>query len=273
MVAPKFSPQHAELKESFDTVGYAIARSLFAQEEVDALNAHFETIRANPPRDKYDPVSLEEAGGDILKAYPRVMNPHRWDHHSLRWLTDPRVAEVLRILIGEEPIGAQTMYYYKPPGSRGQTLHQDNFYLQVMPGTCVAAWTALDVVDRKNGGLVVVPKTHEYPIDCENKKSRGASYERGSTSIPVPDGRKGIDAEMNPGDTLFFTGELIHGSGPNRTSDRWRRTMIGHYAPASCDTIFKFYHPLIGMDQHEVARGVTSNGGPCGHDTFEGAAH
>jgi ectoine hydroxylase-related dioxygenase (phytanoyl-CoA dioxygenase family) len=271
MVKLTSHPAHPELLASFQTEGFAIARGLFAQSEVDELNAHFAEIHREPPREHYDPAAPEAVDSDLLKTHPRVMNPHRWDELSLHWLTDPRVASLLRDLIGEEAIGAQTMYYYKPPGSPGQTLHQDNFYLQVMPGTCVAAWTALDVVDKRNGGLMVVPKTHEEEINCSRLGKTG-SYE-GGTSIPVPAGLKARAVEMAPGDTLFFNGELIHGSGPNRTEDRWRRTMIGHYAPASCQTISRFYHPLVSMDQKHVPKGVTTNGGPCGEDTFEGAAH
>lgn len=268
----RITPAHLDdLKEDYERQGFAIARGLFRPSEVDELNEHFRQIHERKVPGLYEPLSLEDAEGDMLKAYPRVMNSHRFDALARRWLVEPRVAEVLEGLIEEEPIAAQSMYYFKPPGSRGQTLHQDNFFLQVMPGTCIAAWTALDEVDRLNGGLIVVPFTHEGPIDC-SKLDRKPSYE-GGTSIPVPEGKKGVPAEMSAGDTLFFNGELIHGSGPNRTRDRWRRTFIGHYCGASCESISQFYHPLVRMDGTDTERDVTRNGGPCGAGTFEGAAH
>ena len=34
---------------------------------------------------------------------------------------------------------------------------------------------------------------------------------------------------MAPGDGLFFDGKTIHGSYPNQTADRWRRSFICHY--------------------------------------------
>ena len=34
---------------------------------------------------------------------------------------------------------------------------------------------------------------------------------------------------MRPGDVLFFHGALVHGSLPNVTKDRFRRSLIGHY--------------------------------------------
>ena len=86
------------------------------------------------------------------------MHPHEINGLALRascWT--PGCGTVLEALLGEEVLAAQSMFYFKPPGARGQALHQDNFYLRVEPGTCVAAWVACDVIDRDNGGLEVVP--------------------------------------------------------------------------------------------------------------------
>jgi ectoine hydroxylase-related dioxygenase (phytanoyl-CoA dioxygenase family) len=33
---------------------------------------------------------------------------------------------------------------------------------------------------------------------------------------------------MEPGDVLFFNGQVIHGSLPNRSSTRFRRALIAH---------------------------------------------
>jgi hypothetical protein len=72
---------------------------------------------------------------------------------------------------------------------------------------------------------------------------------------------------------MFFGGNLIHGSGPNRTTDRFRRTFIGHYVDESTEQLGKFYHPIFNMRQ-EVASHVAeySGGGPCG-DGWMGAVH
>ena len=50
----------------------------------------------------------------------------------------PNVASVLGTLLGRAPLLAQTMYYFKPPGGKGQGMHQDNFYLLAAPATCIA---------------------------------------------------------------------------------------------------------------------------------------
>ena len=77
---------------------------------------------------------------------------------------------------------------------------------------------------------------------------------------------------MEPGDTLFFDGSVIHGSGPNRSKGRFRRSFIGHYAAGSLEKISKFYLPLVKMDGTDSEVEVNKGGGACGQD-WQGAVH
>ena len=162
------------------------------------------------------------------------------------------------------------MYYYKPPGSRGQALHQDNFYLKVEPGTCLAAWTAIDPVDQENGGLLVVPKTQHHEIVCPQTADARESFT--THFVPPPEGMQPIPVVMDPGDTLFFNGNLIHGSYRNRTKDRFRRSFICHYANASALRISRFYFPLYRADGTIAELEDNPGGGPCG-EAFTGSVY
>ena len=78
---------------------------------------------------------------------------------------------------------------------------------------------------------------------------------------------------MEPGDTLFFgMAATIHGSGPNRSKDRFRRSFIGHYAAGSLEKISKFYLPLVKMDGTDCEVAAAVGGGACGQDWI-GAVH
>ena len=133
-----------------------MVRGLFAAEEVEQLRDHYMGLRRRGSYDG-DVVGVQADGRDPLRRYPRMAQMHRWDELSLQWMIDDRLDEVMTGLLGRSPYAVQTMIYFKPPGSRGQALHQDNFYLKAEPGTCVAAWMALDKVDVENGCLEVVP--------------------------------------------------------------------------------------------------------------------
>jgi hypothetical protein len=69
---------------------------------------------------------------------------------------------------------------------------------------------------------------------------------------------------MAAGDVLFFNGQLIHGSYPNTSKDRFRRALIGHYIVGEAEKVAEFYHPVLRMDGTEVELGRSERGGPCG---------
>ena len=100
-----------------------------------------------------------------------------------------------------------------------------------------AARDALDRLDAVNGRI-------------------NADYLTNRTTIPIP---------MRRGQTLFFGGHLIHGSGPNNSASRSRRTFIGHYVSRATTSFSKFYHPLLDMQGNQVDWiPMSDRGGPCG---------
>jgi len=135
-----------ELKDFYQGHGYVVVRGLFSPDEAAYYRAHYMTLRR---RGSYpgDLAGADATSTDPLKRYPRMIHMHRWDDVTLRWLLDDRLNRWLTGLLGREPYAVQTMLYFKPPGARGQALHQDNFYLRARPGTCIAAWMALDQCD------------------------------------------------------------------------------------------------------------------------------
>ncbi|HZR41190.1 MAG TPA: phytanoyl-CoA dioxygenase family protein [Ktedonobacteraceae bacterium] len=252
-----------EQLSAFDEQGYLVIPGLLRQDEVQLLIDTFMGVHARGRVPRYfEPKSPEEANGDILKLYPRIMHPHRFNDVALRYLLDSRLAVILEDLFGEEPLAAQSMLYFKPAGARGQALHQDNFYLKVEPGTCLAAWIALDPADRENGGLEVVPGTHKMDIFCPEEADSTVSFTR--DFVPIPPGLKAVPVDLAPGDVLFFNGSLVHGSQPNRTTDRFRRSFICHYIGRSSERMALWYRPILTMQGEVVEIAENTGGGPCG---------
>jgi ectoine hydroxylase-related dioxygenase (phytanoyl-CoA dioxygenase family) len=220
----------------------------------------------------FEPVPEVEAKGDPLKMYPRILQPHRWDETSRRYLVDPRLEPILFDLFGEQPLAAQSMLYFKPAGGRGQALHQDNFFLSVDPGTCIAAWCALDYVDQENGGLEVVPGTHAMDLFCPEESDMALSFTH--QYVPPPPGLEAIPVIMEPGDMLFFNGTLVHGSGPNRSKDRFRRSYICHYVPKSTQVMSTYYRPVLTFAGDEIIiDAAPEDGGPCGTEFAVSGPH
>jgi phytanoyl-CoA hydroxylase len=248
------------LREQFEQDGYLIVRGLLRREEAEYLRDYYTEVHGRRGIEGYND-GLPE--GDILRRYPRLVHPHRTDELSRRYMLDPRIAAVLWELFGEEPLAAQSMMYYKPPGARGQSLHQDQMPLRVSPGTCIACWIALDPADGENGGMLMVPGSHRLGIICNSREENAREFFNVS-GLRVPEGYEVVQTELGPGDGLFFGGLMIHGSYANRTSDRFRRCFIGHYVGRSTESLAKFYHPLLTMEGEEVGVAAASGGGPCG---------
>ena len=241
--------------------GCVTVSGLFSDDEVDALRQHYMDMRRDGSFPGDFP-AVDPSSSDPLKRYPRLIHMHRWDQVSLDWMIEPRLGEVFRQLLGKAPLAVQTMLYFKPAGARGQALHQDQFYLRVQPGTCIAAWMALDDCDEENGCLQVVPGSHNLPVLCPIEADATESF----TDVTVP-----LSADMRPepvvmraGDVFFFNGQLIHGSFPNRSASRFRRALIGHYIDAEAQKVSRYYHPALRFDGSEVALDVSPGGGECG---------
>ncbi len=245
----------------FQSTGYAVAPGLFSAEEIESIKSHFMGLNEAGHGYAGDrPTLLGEH--DPLKAYPRIVHPHRFDRFSLDWLLDDRLREWTTALLGRQPFAAQTMFYFKPPGARGQALHQDQHALRARPGTCLAAWMAVDDCDEENGCLQIVPGTQDLPELCMIDADLSQSFS--SRTVPLPPGSRPQPVIMKAGDVLFFNGQVIHGSYPNRSLSRFRRALIAHYVVGEAERVAEFYHPLLTFDGDEVDLLASAEGGPCG---------
>ncbi len=267
-------PPSPEQVEAYSHAGVARLRGFLSPDELAEAREVFQSAGDKGPIDGLsdDQMKAENFGGrdEMLRRFPRMLHPHRHPEEafgrlSMRYMLDATLAETMRRLMGADPLAAQSMFYFKPPGARGQGLHQDNNPLAVSPGTCHAAWISLDDADEANGTLIVVPGTANWPILCD-ANARGEAEEAeffDGGSLQLPEGCQIVPAELDAGDVLLFNGSLVHGSPKNRTSDRWRRSLIFHYVPDTCEEVAAFYHPLLDMQGREVDRRPSATGGPC----------
>lgn len=263
------------LAQSFHRDGYVVVPGLFSPEDVESIKQTFMEQNADGPVEGLSEIRRGGKDGysldDPLSFYPRMMHPHKHQDKpvgplSQRYMLDARVQTVLTALMGQEPVAAQSMFYFKPAGARGQDLHQDNYYLRVAPDTCYAAWTAIDDVDQENGGMVLVPGSQSLPILCPTPSDKTLFFT--DQHVAIPEGMTTVPANMKAGDTLFFNGSVIHGSYPNTSKDRFRRAFICHYVPKSSAEVSHWYH-CLDFEGNPVGFEEASMGGPCGGTWME----
>lgn len=212
----------------YTAYGYHIARGVFSAAEVEAMRAHYMAMSAEGthPGDFVGvPTRTASDKPDPLAQYPRLINMHQWDEKTKPWMHDSRLTDIVAQLIGQRARLIQTMVYFKPPGSRGQSFHQDNLYLRTTP--LMGAWVALDKADAENGAMEMVRGSHLYGLLPCQIANTDVSFTDSETVIPP-----GLDNDLialEPGDVIFFGGYTIHGSRPNSSAARFRRAFICHY--------------------------------------------
>ena len=255
--------------------GFLVERGLYSADEASALVDAFMAMHAQggvegrystppPDQDHDDMFHHVFKQGDPLLRYPRVMWPHMFLPEARASVLKAGVFDLLEEVLGEEVLSVSSMFYFKPPQARGQAFHQDNYYIRVKPGTCIGVWVACDPSDEANGALQVVPGSQEMEIVCP-EISDPANYFAKELVRP-PAGLTPELPRMDPGDALIFHGNLIHGSEPNRSPDRFRKSMVCHYMPISSVELGKLdgHAPLLDRHGREHHLGEVAGGGPCG---------
>lgn len=246
----------------FDKNGFLVARSVFDREETAFFREHYMALRAEGPKPG-DLANQDGAAGDPLLQYPRMIHMHLYDQVSRRFLLDRRLSDVAAGLMGNQINAVQTMIYFKPPGARGQAMHQDNFFIAAQPGTSIAAWLAIDRSDEAAGCLRVVPGSHRWPILCTERADYTESFT--DVTVPLPEGTVPEPVEVEEGDVMFFHGSLVHGSLRNRTADRFRRSLIAHYVDAYATQVSNYVaYASLRLDGSGAELEGVNEGGPCG---------
>lgn len=251
-----------------------VALNLFGKDEVDEIRETFMAMAKDGPVEGLSEVRRKQVDGEVrgydatdpLAFYPRMMQPHKHADKpvgrvAMKYLVHPRLKPILAALFDEEPYAAQSMFYFKPPGARGQALHQDNFYLRVKPATCLAAWISIDDADEENGGMMCVPNTSDLAIACPEDADPKLYFSR--EHVEPPPGLKPMPITLKAGDVLFFNGNVIHGSTPNTSKDRFRRSLICHYVPESTTEMSNYYEAYDFTGRRKDIE-VNTDGGPCG---------
>lgn len=201
--------------EDYLELGYHIEPNVFSDEECAEL------IKAGH--------ELEEAKQGIFRP---CMMPHRQNDIYTKAMKKPFIAQTISSMVGGRAAGIQSEFFYCKPGTRGFSLHQDNFYVEAEYGVFASAWSALSDTYLEKGGLIVYPKSHQagaLPVQKLNLGLDAAQDPNANNEETVVPPQYSIyNAAVPKGAVLFIHGHLVHGSNPNLT-DEWRYVLLTTY--------------------------------------------
>ena len=225
--------------------GYVTLRAVLTDEELNPIDGDFaDFIQGRVPdmgRDFCDmsgPYGRKFEDFSLVNAIlPRVYRPTLRDN-----IFERRSRSIARQLIGESATLDYDQFLAKRPAKPDAvfTWHQDLGYWPTgTPDTATATCSlALDDADLENGCLRVVPGSHLEPELRAHRplhESAGGLREASHIlSIELDPRDRVVELPLNRGDVTVHNERIIHGSGGNQSSDRWRRTYIIAYRLAAC---------------------------------------
>ena len=208
--------------------GWLVVEGVFQPEEVEqvaelATKIGFEELR-----------SASQTGVDHSEdgqqAPRKIEQPFLKQPLFRQLILDPRVIDILKILVSKQPLLMNDQIFMKPPhfGS-AKPFHQDNAYFQCFPADdVITSWIAMDDVDAGNGCLRYIDGSHKGPLphaplphDPNHQVPPEELIDRSKESLAL----------VRKGGVIFHHSQALHTSHRNE-SDRWRRGYGGHWITA-----------------------------------------
>jgi phytanoyl-CoA hydroxylase len=214
-----------EEKRTYHQDGFVVIPGVFPAPELDAIDAEIDRLLAEPGND---------AGG----IHPTwLFQVARKSEMARQFAEDERLLALIEDVVRPGIAIHSTKLVPKPPHSDDVChWHQDDaYYLKVddpdtYSETRMSVWVPLQDAHERNGGLWVVPGSHEWGLQdshmvdtgqCRKVIDREAEAEANATPLCV-----------SAGSVVLFSAMLWHHSKNNQT-DRVRRAFIVSYQEAT----------------------------------------
>lgn len=229
--------------EDYQKAGFLIFRRVFSDAEVAGM------------RDTWTDID-EGRRQDGKKPHATLLMSHLSNAAVAGVVRNPVLVDCVQSVLGGKIDLIQSQLMFGPPGAKGFSPHQDNFYNRAEPsGGILAAWIAVEDVDPQNGCLAVFPGSHVNGLAKTRRDwiyllsrspdvarsllrlvspwTRGQPNDSGVveryTYSETPQDIEPVPVAMERGSVVFMHGDLIHFSYPNQTKDRFRRSLVANY--------------------------------------------
>lgn len=172
----------------------------------------------------------------------RVVDVYAYYESARDALFAPDVVRFLTTVFEQAPLLFQSLSFQR--GSE-QGIHQDTAYVVSSdPMRLMASWIALEDVQEGSGELMYYDGSHRLPEFKFSGFSKHWNPERDGTeqhdrwSRLLHENARSMGLPLRTfvprkGDVLIWSADLAHGGAPIRDRSLSRRSLVGHYTPAS----------------------------------------
>lgn len=182
----------------------------------------------------------------------RLVDMYGFSRLAAEVLMAPAVESFLRLIFEDDPLCFQGLTFEQ--GS-GQGLHQDTAYVVVdRPLELAATWVALEDIREGSGELMYVEGSHRLPDWKFGGDSKhwdpmvhgDETHTEWSQWLVRKSEEMGLERKIfrpSRGDVLVWSADLVHGGSPVGDRSLSRRSIVGHYCPASRTPHYFSYMP------------------------------
>jgi ectoine hydroxylase-related dioxygenase (phytanoyl-CoA dioxygenase family) len=209
--------------QAYHQHGFEIVRGFFSAEDLQVVEAQVqrylrEVVSAPDPGE----VQYENLPSRPIRC---VFRMHERSDYFRKLMTEPRLTRLVQALFSGADVTADgVMLIDKVPyASYEFPLHQDNAYQFWSPPEAVAATLALDESTSENGAIVCLRGSHTIGV-LPHSPSRVAGASLSLVKAPDTSNYPEVALCLKPGDLALHHVNVIHRTGPNRTS-RHRRNL------------------------------------------------
>lgn len=227
----------AQVKD-YERDGYVVVRGMFDAEEIELLHKTALADRA------LDQKSFGRADGEGGTVRLSLWN-HPGDNIYGMFARSRRLVDSMEKLLGGEVYHYHSKMILKDPRTGGAwAWHQDYgywYHFGCLYPLMASAMVAVDKATKENGCLQVIKGSHKLGrIDhALTGDQAGADQEHVDAAL---ERLELVYCELEPGDVVFFDGNVLHRSDQNR-SDNARWAMVIAYNAARNDPYKKGQHP------------------------------
>ena len=168
----------------------------------------------------------------VDETFLPIMNCHRESPRFLKALKNIRILKIMEQLLGGKVSGLQSEYFFGKPGTKGFSMHQDNFFVASQADLFGTAWSPMVDVNPRRGGLIVYPGSHREPLlevrETNLGSSPGQDLNAHKLECVLPTKYLPVDVDADAGCCVFLHGHTVHSSHPNQ-SDVFRRVLLATY--------------------------------------------
>ncbi|MCG8493629.1 MAG: phytanoyl-CoA dioxygenase family protein [Sneathiellales bacterium] len=225
-------------KIKFEEAGFLVIENLLELEAVSELRGAFPRVFAGQFETGVYPDEWYWREGMSLPDVTRHMaNAWKSDLGIARLVLNERIARIACALTGWNGVRlGQDTLWWKTPGTKAVALHQDTSFMDFMiPAQTLTCWVALDDTSRDAGTLEYIPGSHKWPlVPIPEEFHKPEDYRATMRHMAETLGEEITEiyyAEIPAGSCIFHAGEIWHGSGPNVSRKKMRRSIGIHLLP------------------------------------------